>query len=301
MSFVTSENPNPAPGDGPSANYMVVSPHYFDLMRIPLFSGRPFAESDAQNTPHVAIVNQELVREIWPRANPLGRRIAIATRAGNAPWLTVAGVAGNVMTQGPAERAHPEIYVPLTQYPWMLTPRHLLVRTNPGANTASLVADIRKQLAALDSMQPISDVVPLDVVVRQPLAVTGLLTWLLVAFGLLALLLAGLGVYGVLSYAVSQRTQEIGIRMALGAERGEVLRQVLRQGIALSLAGIAVGSAGALLLTSYLRSQLYEVGPRDPIIFTLVPAILLAIATAASYIPARRATAVDPMVALRYE
>jgi putative ABC transport system permease protein len=301
MDFVSEGHPNPAPGEEPAANYLVVSPHYFDLMRIPLLEGRPFVKSHAENATRVAIVNQELVRELWPGVNPLGKRISMGTNPGNARWLTVVGVAGNVTTQGPEEHAHPEIYVPLMQYPWTLTPRHFLVRTNQGTRTGVLVAGIRRELAALDPTQPISDVIPMDSIVGQSLAVRGFLTWLLVGFGALAMLLAGLGVYAVLSYAVSQRTQEIGIRMALGADRGEMLIQVIRRGIVLAFAGIAAGGAGAFLLTSYLRSQLYEVGPRDPVIFTLVPIILLATAMAASYVPARRATAVDPMVALRYE
>jgi putative ABC transport system permease protein len=249
----------------------------------------------------VAIVNEELVREFWSGANPLGKRIRTIPIPINSPWLTVVGVARNVRTGGRDAGVGPEIYVPLGQYPWAITPRHFLVRTTPDSNTAVTIAGIRKQLALLDPSQPISDVLPLESIVRQPLAVRNFLTWLLVAFGALALLLAGLGVYGVLSYAVTQRTQEMGIRMALGAEGGEVLRGVIIRGVALAFGGIASGFVGALLLTGYLRSQLYGVGPRDPVIFVVAPAILLAIAIAASYIPARRAIAVDPITALRYE
>jgi putative ABC transport system permease protein len=301
MDFVTEENPTPAPGAEPDANYLVVSPQYFRLMRIPLLQGRALSESDAHNTAPVAIVNAELVRELWSGGNPLGRRISIGTGAKHGAWLSVVGVAGDVMTQGRASSAHPEIYVPLAQYPWTLLPRHLLVRTAPGADLAPIIAGIRRELARLDPTQPISDVMPLDAVVRQPLEIRTFLTWLLTAFGALALLLAGLGVYGMLSYAVSQRTQEIGIRMALGAERGDVLTSVIQRGVALALAGVASGVAGSFALTGYLQSQLFGVGPRDPVIFTLVPVTLLAFAAAASYIPARRATVVDPIIALRYE
>jgi putative ABC transport system permease protein len=299
--FVTAENPDPPPGQSPDGNYVVVSPPYFDLMRIPVLRGRAFLESDVQNSTPVAIVNDELVREFWPNADPLGKRLRSVPVPPNAPWLTVVGVAGNVATQGPTNTAHPEVFVPLAQYPWAITPRELLVRTSPGVNTGAIVDGIRKQLRALDPAQPVSDVRPLESAMDEHLSVQRFLMWLLTAFGALSLLLAGLGVYGVLSYAVSLRTQEIGIRMALGAERGDVLTQIILRGVALGFAGIAVGAAGALSLTGFLRSQLYQTGPHDPATFVLVPAVLLIVTLSASYIPARRATAVEPMTALRCE
>ncbi len=299
--FVTAENPDPPPGQSPDGNYVVVSPSYFDLMRIPLLRGRAFLESDVQNSRPVAIVNEELAREFWPHEDPLGKRLHTVPVPPNAPWMTVVGIAANVETQGPTNAAHPEIFVPVAQYPWAITPRELLVRAVPNANTAAIVAGIRKQLRALDPSLPISDVRSLEAVVGESVLVQRFLTWLLAAFGALSLLLAGLGVYGVLSYAVSLRTQEIGLRMALGAGRGDVLSHVILRGVALGFAGIAAGAAGALSLTGFLRSQLYRTGPRDPVTFVVVPVVLLIVTLSASYIPARRATAVDPMTALRCE
>ncbi len=301
MDFVTEENPSPREGDEPTANYVVISPHYFEVMRVPVLQGRVFADRDTQNSAPVAIVNQELTRELWRGENAIGKRLKMFAANSVYPWLTVVGVVGNVMTDGPEAGPHPEIYVPFTQYPWPQAPRHLLVRTAPSANAASIIAAIRKQVAGLDSNQPVADVRPLDEIVRQPLAIRQFLMYLLMAFGALALILASLGVYGVLSYSVAQRTHEIGIRMALGAPREEVLRQVVRRGMGMALAGVCAGVVGALLLTQYLASLLYQVKPRDPVTFLAVPLMLLAIAGVASYLPARRATKVDPMVALRYE
>jgi len=301
MDFVSDNNPNPPQGEEPSSNYLVISPHYFEVMRIPVVEGRLFSEHDAQNSLRVAIVNEELARQLWPGARPVGRRLRMGVATPASPWLTVVGVARNVATQGPEAHTQPEIYVPYTQTPWVLSPRHLVVRIAAAANRAAIIDAIRKDVAGIDSDQPVSDVRPLDEIVHQPLAIRQFLTYLLIAFGVLALLLASLGVYGVLSYSVAQRTHEIGIRMALGAEQGEVLREVMRRGMGMASAGACAGVTGALALTRYLESLLYQVRPRDPVTFAAVPLLLLAIAAAASYIPARRATKVDPMVVLRHD
>jgi putative ABC transport system permease protein len=301
MDFVTDENPAPRAGDEVSANYVVISPHYFDVLRIPLLRGRTFADRDSQAVLPVVIVNEELARESWRNSNAIGKRIKMGTAKSPGPWLTVVGVARNVLTQGPESFAQPEIYVPYTQYPWVLGPRHLLVRMAQSVGTSTVMAAIRKEVGSLDADQPIAEVMPLDEIVRQPLAIRQFLMYLLIAFGALALILASLGVYGVLSYSVAQRTQEIGIRMALGAGRGDVVGQVVRRGMVMALAGVCAGVACALGLTRFLESLLYRVQPRDPVTFLLTPVMLLAIAAAAIYIPARRATQVDPIVALRFE
>jgi predicted permease len=300
MNFVTDRNPNPPQGEEPSANYVVVSPHYFEVMRIPLRKGRPFSEHDTQSSPQAAIVNEELARQFWQGEQPIGRRLRMRAGATSSPWLTVVGVARNVITQGPQALAQPEIYVSYTQLPWVLVPRHLVVRLAPAANRGAILSDIRKEVAGIDPDQPVSEVRPLDEIVHQPIEIQQFLTYLLFGFGALALLLASLGVYGVLSYSVAQRTHEIGIRMALGADGGEVLRQVVYRGMRMALVGLCTGVIGALALTQYLESLLFEVKPRDPFIFAAVPLLLLVIAAAASYLPARRAAKVDPMVALRF-
>jgi predicted permease len=301
MDFVTDRSPDPPEGTEPSANYVVISPHYFEVMRIPLREGRPLSEHDTQNSSRAAIVNEELARLSWPGERPIGKRLKMGTGTSTSPWLTVVGVARNVITQGPQAHAQPEIYVPYTQPPWVLSPRHLMIRLAAAANRSAIISSIARQVARIDSDQPISEVRPLDEIVHQPLQIREFLTYLLVGFGALALLVASLGVYGVLSYSVAQRTHEIGIRMALGAEQGEILGQIVRRGMAMALAGVCTGVVGAFALTRYLESLLFGVKPRDPVTFAAVPILLLAIAAAASYLPARRAAKVDPMGALHYE
>jgi putative ABC transport system permease protein len=295
--FVTEDNPSPPPNQTPDGNYQVIGPDYFRAMGIPLRQGRFFTAQDTQQSIRVVIVNEELARRQWPGENPIGRRLKVWGTS--YPWLTVVGVVGNVKTDWPAPESLPEFYLPYTQYPWDLAPRHFIVRT--AMNPTALAAAIQREVVALDKDQPLSDVRTLEQVVGEAVGPQRFAMMLLGVFAALALVLASVGIYGVMTYSVSQRTREIGIRMALGAHRGNVLGMVVREALVLALIGAGLGLAGALALTRLLSSLLYNVRPTDPVTFALVSLVLVGVSAFASYIPARRATRVDPIVALRYE
>jgi len=295
--FVTEDNPSPPPNQTPDANYQVIAPDYFRVMGVPLREGRFFTNEDtAQSAPEV-IVNEELARKQWPGQNPIGKRLRVNERG--KPWLTVVGVVGNVKTEWPTPEFFQEFYLPFTQYPWDLAPRHLMVRT--ALNPIAVAAAVRGEVNALDKDQPVSDVRTLEQVVGEAVGPQRFAMMLLGTFAALALVLASVGIYGVMAYLVSQRTREIGIRMALGANRDNVLGMVVGQALVLAVIGAAIGLAGALGLTHLLSSLLYSVRPTDPLTFMLVSFVLVGVSVFASYIPARRATKVDPMAALRYE
>jgi putative ABC transport system permease protein len=298
MGFVIEENPNPRPEDMPDANYLIVAPNYFRTMGIPLRQGRAFTEADIQDSQRVVIVNEELVREYWPGQNPLGKRLKTGTDP-RLPWLTVVGVAGNVRTEGPDVGFGPELYIPYRQYPWLLDPRLVVVRT--AGEPLAMAQAIRREVMALDTAVPIADVHALDQIAGEPAAPKQFLMTLLAVFAALALVLAGVGIYGVMAYSVAERSREFGIRMALGAQQGDVLRSVVAQGLLRTGIGLAIGGVAALALAGLMRGMLFQVQPTDPTTFTAVALGLLGLALLACYIPARRATKVDPMVALRYE
>jgi putative ABC transport system permease protein len=307
--FVTADNPHPPTGEVPDANYLVVSPHYFRTLQIPLRQGRQFSDTDTPSSVPVAIVSESLAHKYWPDQDPIGKRLKISSDPDDKgqAWLSVVGVARNVRSQGQYAPFIPEVYVPYTQYPWVLWPRHILVRTT--ANPLAIVGTIREQVAAINKDVPVSEVATMTQVIAGPVQQGETLMWLLGAFAALALLLAAVGIYGVISYAVSQRTHEFGIRVALGANSQNVIGLVVRQGVLLTSAGVAVGLFGAFAITRLLLALpfqvrwllLFDVNPADPLIFASVSMILAIVALLASYIPARRATRVDPMVALRYE
>jgi predicted permease len=307
--FVTADNPNPRPEDVPDANYIVIAPEYFQTLQAPLRAGRQFTDFDTTSSQPVAIVSESLAQKYWPGKDPIGKRLKASTdRNDNSqPWLTVVGVAGNVRTQGQYAEFQPEIYVPYTQYPWVLSPRHVLVRTT--GDPLAIVAQIRRNVAALDKDVPISDIQTMNEVVAGPIRQGQTLMWLLGAFATLALVLAAVGIYSVISYAVLQRTHEIGVRMAIGASHGDVAGLVVKQALVLTLVGVAGGLLGSLGVTRLFSalpaemrwSLLFDVHPTDPVIFAVVSGALGAVALLASFMPARRAAKVDPMVALRYE
>ena len=298
MSFVTEDNPNPDPGQMPDANYLVIAPHYFRAMGIPLKEGRPFSHVDTEKSQPVVIVNQELARRYWPGQDPIGKRLRTGTGDG-FPWLTVAGVAANVRTTGPDNDFEPELYIPCSQPPWLLSPRLLVIRTT--IDPLAAVPSIRREVSALNRNLPVSDIRTLDQIAGEPAAQRQFIMVLLGIFAGLALILASIGIYGILAYSVARRTHEIGIRMALGAARADVLRLVLAQGSEFVLYGVMAGFTGAMLLTRFLKSLLFEVKPIDPATFIIVTALLALVALLACYIPAWRATKVDPVVALRCE
>jgi putative ABC transport system permease protein len=307
--FVTAENPHPAAGETPDANYIPIGPHYFQTLQIPLRAGRPFTDSDTPATQPVVIVSKSLATKYWPNQEPIGKRLKIADDGDDKtqPWRTVVGVAGNVRTQGQFEPFVPELYVPYTQIPWILQPRNILVRT-AGDPLVTLPA-IRHEVAALDNNVPISEVMTMKEVVAGPVQQGQTVMWLLGALATLALVLSAVGIYSVISYGVSQRTREIGIRMAMGASHRDVAALIVKQGLRLAVVGVAAGllaSFGIARLFAALPMQvrevlLFDVRPIDPLIFGVVSTILMTVALLGSFIPARRAASVDPMVALRYE
>ena len=309
QNFITAENAHPAAGEVPDANYVVVGPHYFKTMQIPIIRGRIFSDFDTQSSEPAAIISQSLGTKYWPGQDPIGKRLKISGDADDntQPWRTVVGVAGNVRSDGQYWPFRPEIYVPYTQFPWILYPRNIVVRTT--VEPLSIVPEIRRQVASLDKDVPVSDVATMEEITAGPVQQGKAVMWLLGSLATVALVLSAIGIYSVISYSVSQRTREIGIRMALGAGDGSVASMVVRQGLLLAGIGLGAGLLGALAIGrifSGLPSKvrlllLFDVSPTDPLILGVVSVVLTIVALLACLLPARRAAKVDPMVALRYE
>jgi putative ABC transport system permease protein len=309
QNFVTADNPHPAAGDVPDANYVCVGPRYFKTMQIPMVRGRVFSDFDTQSSEPSAIVSQSLATKYWSGQDPIGKRLKLSGDADDntQPWRTVVGVAGNVRSEGQYALFIPEIYVPYTQFPWILYPRNIVVRTT--VNPLSIVPEIRQEVAALDKDVPVSDIATMKEVTAGPVQQGQAVMWLLGSLASLALVLSAVGIYSVISYSVSQRTREIGIRMALGASDGSVANMVVRQGLLLALIGLGAGLLGALAIGRIFSGLpfkvrlllLFDVHPTDPLILASVSVLLTVVATLACFLPARRAAKVDPMVALRYE
>jgi putative ABC transport system permease protein len=278
----------------PMFNIQTISPQYVETMRIPLVRGREFTAGDDGRAPRVVMVNETAVRRFWPGENPIGKHILVGRAVTPSE---VVGVLGDMRNVGVAADVQPEIYLPFAQLPW--PSMHLVVRT--AGDPRAFVAAVRRRVLALDPDQPVTAIHTMDEVLETAAAQPRFTTSLLGALSGTALLLAIVGIYGVISYSVSERTQEMGIRIALGAERADILRLVLRQGLMLALGGIAIGLAASLALTRLLGSMLYRVSATDPMTFVGGSVLFMLVAMVASYIPARRATRVDPMVALRYE
>jgi len=296
--FITEDNPTPPPGQVPDANYNIVGPEYFRTLGVPLLKGRPVTEADTPTSLPVAIVSEQLARQSWRGQNPLGKRIKINPEDKTQPWRSVVGVAGNVMAQGPDSGIHPELYIPYTQAPWLVRVS-LAIRT--ASDPAAVTASVRKEINSLDRDVPVSDVKTLAEIASEPVAQRRVVMILLLGFASLALILAAAGVYSVISYAVTLRTREIGLRIAFGAQRGQVLNMILKRGAWLGLTGSAIGIACAFALSRFLASQLFGVPPTDFTTFALVTFVLMIVMLFASYMPARRATKVDPIAALHYE
>jgi putative ABC transport system permease protein len=282
--------------DKPFAHVGMVSGKYFAAMGIPLLAGRAFTDRDGQDAPGIAIVSAALAKRYWPGENPVGKRLRFDDKA-TEPWITVVGLIGDVRQLGLAEAPPTLLYFPYEQFALPFTTVAVRSSLPEGAVTSLL----RAQLAAIDPDLPFGDTSSLQSVLTQSVDEPRFRAMLIGLFALLALILAAVGVYGLISYTVTQRTREIGIRVALGAAPRQVLLPVVREGITLALAGIGIGLVGALLAARALSSFLFGVGASDPLTFAGVALLLLAVATAASYVPSRRALRVDPMVALRAE
>jgi predicted permease len=282
----------------PFANYTIISPGYLSSVGTPLLRGRDFSEADTADSLPVAIVNATMEKKYWPGRSALGEHVGPGST--RFPLLTIVGVVADVKHTSLREQSAPEMYVLYTQKQWpsMLNMRVALrTKTDP----ASVTQSVREAIRAVDPDLPLAKVATLTTLVSDSLSQPRFAMLLLASFGLLALLLASIGMYGVISYSVMQRTQEIGIRIALGAERHNVLGMVLRQGARLALIGIGVGLVGAFAATRAIGGFLYGIEATDPLTFVAVSLLLIAIGLLACYLPARRATRVDPIVALRYE
>lgn len=296
--FYIEGQPN-VPGHNPDTDYSWVEPGYFRTLGIALLKGRDFTFSDTLQSPPVVIINQTMAKRFFPGQDPIGKHLdpQIGNGYKKPPMREVVGVVQDVKLYHLNDNPGPQVYVPLSQSP--LDVMTFVVRT--GIDPQSVVSAARRQIGGLDKDLPVFGTKTLDEYVGGSVAQPRFNTLLLSIFGGVALLLALVGIYGVISYSVTQRTHEIGIRMALGAERVDVLGMVVKQGMILVIWGIGIGLASALILTRIMSDLLYSVPPDDPVTFLVVPIFLMAVSTAASYIPARRAARVDPMVALRNE
>lgn len=284
-------------GTPPVANYRAMSPGYFAAMGIPILRGRDVGEGDGPQSPPAVVINEALARTFFPGQEPIGRRMKLGAPGAPGPWRTIVGVAGAVGDHSPARPPRPEMYVPDAQQP--PATMALVVRTD--TEPMSLLSAVRGAVRAVDADQPLANVRTMESVLAESVSDRRFSMLLLSAFAAMALLLAVLGLYGVASYAVSRRTQEMGVRMALGARPGDVLTLVFREGLRLAAAGVILGAAGAFALARALTGGLYGVGPTDPMTFVTMAATLMLAALLAVSLPARRAARLDPMAALREE
>ncbi len=296
--FSLEGRPEPPPGQRPSADIARVSPDYFSVMGIRVLSGRVFEERDREGAPTVCIVDETFARTHWPGESPLGKRVKFgALDSKDNPWMEVVGQVAHVKNYGVDEESRVELYLPYLQNTG--SGFALLVKTDHAAGVAA--ASMRAAMRAASPEIPLYQLRAVDELVAERSAERRLVAQLITVFAAVALVLAAVGIYGVMSYAVAQRTQEIGIRMALGAGEESILQMVLRNGAVLAVTGVSIGLLAAFLLARLITSLLFQTSAADPPTFSLVPLLLLGVALLACYLPARRAARVDPMTALRYE
>jgi putative ABC transport system permease protein len=295
LDFEAREYPQ---GEKPRTMFRSVSLNYFDTMKIELLNGRDFTKHDTASTQTVAIVNEAFVRAYFPDENPIGKRVKPGVSLTNeTPWREIVGVVRNVKHRSQKHDYDPELYVPHAQLPmWGMA---LVVRTE--GDPKAVARALQAEATSIDKDIPVYRLKTMDQYLGTAMAKPRFNALLLGMFGVLALLLTAIGLYGVIAYSVAQRTQEIGIRVALGAQSTDVMKMVVRQGMVLTLAGLAVGIASAFYLTRLLSAMLYGISATDKGTFVSTALILLGVALAASFIPARRAARVDPIIALRDE
>jgi putative ABC transport system permease protein len=296
VGFTFEDQPPPSPGERRVAGPRVVSPDYFKTLKIQLQRGRVFSETDGPDTPPVIIINETLARRYWPNEDPIGKRMAIDVRNGQPFWREIIGVVGNVRHLGLDKGPRLEIYFPFPQF--RVSFQTLVVRTD---DPLSLVAAIRNQVQTIDKDQPISNIRTMEELLGRSVSQQRFSLLLMGIFAGVALALAAVGIYGVMSYLVAQRTHEIGVRMALGAQVNDVLKLVVKQGMTLTLTGVLAGLITAIGLTRLISNLLFGVSSTDLLTYISIAALLILVALAACWIPARRATKVDPLVALRCE
>ena len=295
LAFDIEGRPPRSKSDSPTADFVAISPNYFHVMQVPLLRGREFSAADSESGAKVCAISVSLAQQLFPNENALGQRILIGYPASTA--REIVGIVGDVKDSDLAARESAQIYVPFVQNPFWAA--DIAVRSH--GNPSALGGVLRAQIREIDSALPVAEVRPMAEVIGSSVAQPRFRTALLSLFGAAALLLAAIGIYGVLAYTVAQQTREIGIRMALGANPGRVMRLVLARVLRLAGAGTVIGVLAALMLTQLLNSLLFDVSATDPLTFAAVAGLLLGVALLACYVPARRATHVDPMVALRYE
>jgi putative ABC transport system permease protein len=303
-SFGIVGRPKPDPGKQPQTMLYITSPDYLQAMGIRLVKGRFFTKQDTQRSPRVAVIDETFARQQFPDQEALGQYLAGDGK--DNPDAEIVGVVAHVKHFGldAAERVQPQLYVPFNQSPNEMLPSlasrmNLIIRTS--ADPLNLTAAVRNQVQGLDPNQPVYNVSTMEQTLDQSLVTQRLSMTLLAFLASLALILAAVGIYGVMSYAVTQRTHEIGIRMAIGAQRRDVFKMVIGRGMLLALIGVGVGLVGAFALTRLMATMLFGVEPTDPVTFVSIGILLIGVALVACYVPGRRATKVDPLVALRYE
>ena len=297
-STVTIEGQPPAPpGERPAANRRIITPNYFRAMGMSLLEGRAFTPNDTDQATRVTIISETMARRFWPGQKALGKRFKFGAPENNNPWMEIVGVVADVKHTSLNEETRPETYLPITQSPT----RAMTLVTRTTNDPFDMVPVLRGQVLEVDQDQPVGSVASMEQLVSRSLAPWRFSMMLLGSFAALALVLAAVGIYGVISYSVAQRTHEIGIRMALGAQSADVLKQVVGKGMTLVLIGVGLGVAAAVALTQLISTLLYSVSPTDVTTFTIISLALAGVALAACFVPARRATKVDPLIALKHE
>ena len=295
--FSIEGRPEPGPDeDGPGGAYTVTCPSYFRTLGVPIKKGREFTREDRLGSPGVVVINEALARRYWPEEDPIGRRIRIGKK-GVADWLTIVGVVGNVRHWGLAQDTQPQLFRPYTQAAWPFM--RVVVKTV--AAPATFANCVKQAMLVVEPDRPVSEIQTMEAIVRGSVGTRRFPMLMLAALAGLALILAAIGIVGVVSYSVTQATHEIGIRTALGAQRRDILWLMITRSMSWVLLGVAVGGAMSSVVTRLLEGMLYDVAPADPAVLAIVVGILATVALAASYVPARRAARVDPLMALRSE
>ena len=270
-------------------------PDYFRTMGIPMLMGRDFGDQDRFGGAHVGIVNRTAARTLFGTDNPLGKRLTVSWN--NAGQVEIVGVVEDIRHRNPQSKPEPCLFLPNTQLPFSLA--SMVIRTS--SDPRSLIPAIKSEIHEIDADQGVAEIETMEQRIAAAGAQPRVQAWLVTAFSLIALALACIGIYGVISYTVSQRTREIGVRVALGADRLRIFGQILRESLTMASAGVVIGLLASLTLTRYLETLLFDVKSTDPAVYTSVAILMLSVAAAASYFPSRRAATVDPVVALRDE
>jgi putative ABC transport system permease protein len=296
LAFSVEGRSAPPPGNTPDAEYRVITPGYFETMGISLIKGSAFTEQHTSNTPAVAVINETMARKHFPGEDPIGKRINLGDPE-KSPWRTVIGIVRDVRQKALDEEPYPQMYAAYAQFP----SRAMTLVARTSSAPSALVPAIRSELAVMDKDQPLYNVRTVEQVMSESISRQRFSMLLIAIFAGVGLVLASVGIYGVMSYTVAQRTHEIGVRMALGASARDVLKMVVGQGMLLAVIGTGLGLSAAFLLTRLISSLLFSVSAADPLTYILIALLLISVALVACLIPALRATRVDPMVALRYE